>query len=153
MTKLNETREALTRAVLETFADMAFMEVIPEDDRKDDFDVGQLVTIEFAKPINGQMLLYMPIDTKQKIAEYIYGVEWDNISSNQVDDCLLELLNVLAGNFLKNLGVSEEKHSISLPQLLYDDSEIDLPDERETQFFNAEDHPFNVSVWYRQMNT
>lgn len=144
----NKVNRALSFAVEKTFAEMAFIDAAPTAQSLTDLSAGQLIHIGFARPVEGQITLYLAASLKRLIVENIFGKSWEETEDDEIDDCLLELLNVLAGNFLKELGESEEKHSISLPQLLYDDSKFE--DLTDISFFDydAEGHPFRVSVYY-----
>jgi CheY-specific phosphatase CheX len=140
--------EAVTQAVEKTFADMAFIDAIRIESGSGMLPKGQLIHIGFAKPVEGHITLYLDAPLKRLITENIFGKTWDATDDDEIDDCLLELLNVLAGNFLKELGESEEQHHISLPQLLYDDETIAALADTQVYNFDAEGHPFGVSVQY-----
>ena len=149
---MQQTRDKVRRAVVQatekTFADMAFIDATEVHDGSTESSAGQLAHIGFTRPIQGQIILYMPTPLKNLAVENIYGRSWEEIGTGEFDDCLLELLNVLAGNFLNELGVSEESHGISLPQMLFDDSEIENHGQFKRYYFDAEGNPFQVSVCY-----
>ncbi len=144
----NDVRRALVKATETTFADMAFIDATEVIDYPGESDTGQLIHIDLTHPLDGWITLYLSTPLKQRVVENIFGLCWEEIGSGKIDDCLLELLNVLAGSFLKELGVSEEKHSISLPQLLFDDLEIEGHAEFAHYYFDAEGNPFHLSVSY-----
>ena len=137
---------ALVRATKKTFANMAFVDVAEIPDHPGQVHAGQLTHIVFTQPIEAQITLYLSTPVTNLVVVNIFGRSVEEIGSGEFDDCLLELLNVLAGNFLKELGVSEGKHNVSLPQLLFDDSDIVSRTKFRQYYFDAEGDSFVVSV-------
>ena len=78
----------------------------------------------------------------KKIVENIYGENWENLNPDQTDDCLLELCNVLAGNYLIEVYGEDARRDMSLPQLLFDEKHLIKDDNTQEFFFTAEDVPF-----------
>lgn len=144
LTKEN-TKDALLKAIQSTLGEMAFIDVI-EAEEPQEFETGQLMFIEFYKPIHGRLLLALPIEIKQAIVENIHATDWNELSVNEIDDCLLELLNVLGGNFLRELEGGEVKVHLSFPTVLFSLEEIlDLDSFWEFNF-DAEGSPLTISV-------
>jgi hypothetical protein len=139
-------RTSLLQAVTESFADMAFIDAVPVQNPEILPEASHILYISFSKPISGDISLYLSTPCKQKIVENVYGKEWIDLQDEEIDDCLLELVNVLAGRFLKYSFDETEKHSMSLPQLLFDDAEVpDMP-QRDDCFFDAEGVIFKVEI-------
>ena len=63
-----------------------------------------------------------------------------------IDDCLLEMLNVLAGSFLNSYYGEEVKYSLTFPEILFDDKEIDEGAKSHIFYFDAEGIVFKVSI-------
>lgn len=141
-----QIRDAVYRSVERTFADMAFIDAVAVESPDEAIQSGQLVHIEFAEPMRGHMTLHLSTGLKRLVVENIVGRSWADVNTEAFDDCLLELLNVLAGNFLSELGESEKQYSITLPQLLFDEKESGDGSEKLVFHFNAEDNPLQVSV-------
>lgn len=55
---------------------------------------------KITRPRRGVMHLIMLKECKKCVAENIHDNSWETLSVNQIDDCLLQLLNVLEGNVL-----------------------------------------------------
>ena len=92
------------------------------------------------------MALLLPAGLKRLAVENVHGKAWEELTPEKIDDCLLELLNVLAGNFLSDLCGAETRQYMALPELLFE--EMDLQDgvEPETFHYDAEGHEFTVCV-------
>jgi len=129
-----DTRSALERTVVESFSEMAFIDAVPT--QPGEIAVSHIMHLQFSGPESGELVLHLPHGCKQRIVENIYGEDWNNLHSSEIDDCLLELLNVIAGNFLQVLFGDTTTYDISLPQLLFDDSK--LRGEFVECFFDAE---------------
>ena len=134
---------ALHRAITESFSDMAFIDVVPAQCHEEAPEASHILFISFSKPIAGYISLYLSTECKQKIAENIYGKNWEDLKDEEIDDCLLEMVNVLAGRFLR-FSREEEKHAMSLPQLLFDDSEVPDTQHCDVCLFDAEGIIFKV---------
>ncbi|MBB6481480.1 chemotaxis protein CheX [Spirochaeta isovalerica] len=115
---------AFNDAVIETFAEMAFIDVVPEPHREGKISYTGIMGLEFSRPGRGHILFYMTKDCKKELVENIYGEEWIRLSDMEIDDCLLEILNVLAGDFLKNLFGEKDKVVMSFPRLYFDEENI-----------------------------
>lgn len=140
-----KAKEALIAATKNTLAEMAFLDVIALD-QKTDFETGQLLYIEFSKPIHGRMLLAFPTEMKQEVVENIHATAWEDLSVSEIDDCLLELLNILGGNFLRELHEDNTRVQLSFPHVLFSLEEIsDLQNFKE-YYFDAEGNSFSVSL-------
>lgn len=140
-----QAKQAVLQAAQSTLGEMAFIDVI-EAEAPQEFGAGQLMFIEFYKPVRGRLLLAMPAAIKQAIVENIHATEWGELSVSEIDDCLLELLNVLGGNFLRELEGGDTKVQLSFPTVLFGLEEISDLDSFWHFDFDAEGAPFTVSL-------
>ena len=138
-----DIKEALVESVRNTFADMLFLDVM-ESGALDLKNFSHIIRIRILDPENLELVLWLPLELKIEIAETIYGIPWDEISDTEIDDSLLELLNVLAGNFLSVYAGPDKKYNISLPEILFDEDELERND-RDEIFFNVEGKPLKIS--------
>ncbi len=143
-----EVSKALVEAVGATFADLAFLDAEPVDDRPGEPNPGQIVAIEFLQPLAGYLVLHLSAATKQSIIENIHGVEWKSLSGAEVDDCLMELVNVTAGSFLSLVGAGNGRHALSLPRVLYDESDLLADDDLVDYCFSINGETARVSLKY-----
>ncbi|WP_020612288.1 chemotaxis protein CheX [Sediminispirochaeta bajacaliforniensis] len=138
--------KALINAIALTFADMSFLDVQPASD-SGELEDGQLLHITFVAPISGGMILMLPLELKRQIVENVHAASWEDLTTAQIDDCLLELLNVLAGNFLQILFGEETKINLSFPEVLFERSEVNHCERYSDYYFSAEGTLLVVSVY------
>lgn len=141
-----EIKEALDSAIALSFADMSFLDVQPALEEKDVVE-GQLLHINFLSPASGGMLLHLPLELKQQTVENIHAKPWEDLNIAEIDDCLLELLNVLAGNFLQQLLGEETRVNLSFPEVLFELTEIDAIESYENYYYSAEGIGLSVSLY------
>ena len=137
--------QALHAAVVKTFAEMAFVDVAAADEHAV-VRSSHMLTILLFKPARGELALLLPVGCKRLLVENIYGASWDELADAARDDCLLELLNVLAGNFLNELFGTSVEHSLSLPEMAYDDARARDTNRFVQLTFDAEEQPFRVAL-------
>ncbi|MAG14046.1 MAG: hypothetical protein CMN78_05570 [Spirochaetales bacterium] len=139
-------KHSLDTSIEETFADMAFMDVTRLEGAKVGFQHNQIMHISFLEPIRGDIALVLPSECKRSLVENIYGDDWRALHDDRIDDCLLEILNVVAGRFLTDYCGSNQTHIMSLPSMLFDEKEIANLDGHSEFLFDAEGMPFKVNI-------
>ncbi len=137
---------ALLESVTTTFAEMAFIDVSMCADPPESVQYSHILRISFTKPITGEIAVFLPTDCKQLVVENIYGTEWDALHASEIDDCLLELLNVLGGNFLAAYSGTTEGHELSLPELVFDEEGLGERENAMDVYFDAEDRSFRATI-------
>lgn len=140
-----EVGSALLKAIQKTFMDMAFVDIIPADGGRD-VNYSSVLYINFFQPVAGGMILRLSKEFKMTIVENVHGSDWESLTSDEIDDCLLEILNVLAGNFLNEYCGKSIGHNMSFPQLLFDEQEVVALEEYASYYFDAEGIIFQVDV-------
>lgn len=136
---------ALVDAVAETFSDMAFVDALPADEPGAPADA-QVFAIDVMSEQALRMVMRLSLDSKKAIAENIHGREWSDLHSVEIDDCLLEFLNVLAGSFGRNYWGDDSRYKLSFPSV-----EIQMPEEMGIEppmefWFDAEGTPISFVV-------
>ena len=140
-------RDAFVTATQETFSDMAFIDVEATEARDGALGLSHVTYLTFSEPESGAVALFLPYDCKRLIVENIYGAEWESVGAEAIDDCLLELLNVLAGEFLAEFFGADRRREVSLPTLLFDESSITDDGGKFTSYhFEAEGIPFKAAL-------
>lgn len=147
--KSEKVHEALVKSIQMTMMDMAFVDVI-EADEIPDVHHSNVLYLNFTHPVSGGIILRLSKDCKMTIVENIHGSNWDSLSSDEIDDCLLEVLNVLAGNFLNFYCGKESGHNMSFPQMLFDEGEVPDADDFASFYFDAEGVIFRADVCVSQ---
>jgi hypothetical protein len=93
------------------------------------------------------MALFLPFECKNTIAQNIYGKDIKELKSEEIDDCQLELLNVLIGNVLSFYYGGKKKYKVDLPSILFDEDEIEWnKKEIKEYYFDAEGCKFKLVV-------
>ncbi len=141
------TRAALTAAV-KTFESMAFIDV-SQTAAVDISSCGQVfyIAIAIKAPWRGHLVLYLPEGGKKKILENIYGRDFEDLSETEINDCLLEILNVLAGNFMSLLYGESADFQLGFPKVvLENDSVLQNNTEPLCLFFDAEGETFKIGI-------
>ena len=141
--------QSVVSSVVKTFSDMAFIDVVAIPGLSEKLEYSHIIRITIFEPEEGEIALFLPSKCKKLIVENIYGEDWSTLQAVEIDDCLLEILNVLAGNFLNEYCGKEVKHNISLPELLFDDSRIHGSNGFAHFYFDAEEIPFRVSICFK----
>jgi hypothetical protein len=139
-------KNAIETAVVESFSEMAFIDVAFTQECVEESQISHILFLSFSEPEAGYISLYLSTECKKKIVENIYGKDWAELQDEDIDDCLLELVNVLAGRYLKFSYGEEAKHSMSLPQLLFDETELPEYKDNGIFYFSAEEVPFKVGI-------
>lgn len=93
-----KARMTLKQAVSETFNKMAFICVTESNYKHVIFK--NRIKIDFSYPFTGGIILFFMDDLKKRIVEKIYGKKWIKLSTDIKDDCMVELINAVARNFL-----------------------------------------------------
>ena len=142
-----DRERALEAAVIKTFSEMAFVDVVPATaPQSEEIEFSHLLYISYDQPEKGAIVLFLSAQCKKLIVENIYGKRWDCLQATEIDDCLLELLNVLAGNYLSERNGADSKHHMSLPELLFDEKQLADGGDPKSMWFDAEGIPFRISI-------
>lgn len=136
----------LDEAVQMSFGEMAFIDAVPLKDLEEEVDTHQILFLDFQEPARGWIALFLPLALKKQISENIYAKDWGELNSEEIDDCLLELLNVLGGNFLSLYAGGDTRHNLSFPQVLFDEGEVPEDDSILSSSFDGEGIPFIIKM-------
>lgn len=146
MNRTGTTRtDALREAIAETFTEMAFLDAIPTE-APPESDHSQVFAIQVQGEETCRLVLDLPLEIKRSIVENIHGLTWDDLSSSEIDDCLLEFLNVLGGAYGRIYLGDEARYKLSFPEV-----RIGIPDELEgrpieSHWFDAYGQLFAVHI-------
>ena len=135
--------DSLNKAVIDTFGEMAFIDVLSVDEHQ--VESRQITSIDIASPFRGKIIVRLPFSIKKNIVEFIHGADWDTLKPDQIDDCLLELLNVMGGTFLFNIFGEETSYKVLFPEMIFDESELEKDSDSLDLYYEAEGDYFSVS--------
>ena len=145
MTK-EEIREAIIKSIESVFSEMIFIDTLHMDEKPENFTYTQILYIDIISPVNGYIIAYLPLELRKTIVETVHSTDWDEMHATKIDDCLLEILNVIAGNFMADLLGRDVKYNISLPAVNYDEEDIENLQDSQEIYFNAEGPVFRINV-------
>ena len=145
MTK-EKIKKSMIKAIESVFSEMVFIDTNHIDEKPEEFVYTQILYIDIISPSNGYIIAYLPIELRKTIVETIHSTDWDEMHATEIDDCLLEILNVIAGNFMTDLLGHNEKYNISFPAVNYDEEDIENIDSSQEIYFDAEGPVFRINV-------
>jgi len=137
--------EAVNQAVVSTFEQMAFLDVSPGGTGVA-LTEGPVLFLAYTQPVAGDFSLFLPKELKFQVAEAIYGENWHQLSTTQLDDSLLELMNVLVGRILSAHFGPQTTYAMGLPTVLYDPPISPKGCHREEFCFHRDEIAFTL-VW------
>ena len=146
-TKANNLKDAVINGVKKTFQEMAFIDVINIENEDLNVDYKHILFVNILEPLLGKICLYLSYECKKRILENIYGKNMKELHINEIDDCQLELLNILVGNILSFYYKNKKKYMLDLPKILFDEQEVrgDTKD-MKAYYFDAEGCYFKLLV-------
>lgn len=137
--------EAITRAAIKTFEEMAFIQIIKADKTNNKIQLNNCYQIEIIDPITATLYLRLDDELKNKIAENIYSNNISQLTNYSISDCIEELLNILAGNILGEYFEDFMKYKLELPQLICNSIETDTMKEKIIlAFYTEEDYQLQI---------
>ena len=139
-------KDAMVKTIESVFSDMIFIDTLHMEESPEGFEYTQILFIDILSPQNGYIIAYLPLDLRKTIVETIHSTDWDDMHASEIDDCLLEILNVVAGNFMAELLGRDQKYNISFPAVNYDEEDIENLEQSQEIYFNAEGPVFRINV-------
>ena len=148
-----KTKESIILGVKKTFEEMAFIDVTLLKNPENNIDFKHILYVDILEPVIGKIALYLPFECKKMIAENVYGKDLTELNTDEIDDCQLEILNVLVGNYLSFLYGGRKKYKIDLPRILFDEGELHWKKSTShSLYFDAEGVMFKVVVDFKNTN-
>ncbi len=118
MIEHNPLYQSMINAVSQTLENMAFMEVLEHFDSSYEIPVEELVwnSLLINDPVQGEVRLAMSTTLLKTLTGNIFGIDDEEITQQQMDDILNELLNTIVGLFLTNLVADDQEYKMGLPE-------------------------------------
>lgn len=143
----NKVKQAIIDATIKTFEEMTFMDALHVTDVVKIDDSAIKVSIDLLAPLAAKMIIILTTELQQQIVENIYCDEIDTLGDKLKSDCIEELLNVLAGNFLRKFHGPGKTYKMELPEIVFDPLENNDSNTIRLQF-NVEDHITDILFIY-----
>ncbi|MEI8092829.1 MAG: hypothetical protein WCG80_01315 [Spirochaetales bacterium] len=139
------TEDSVLSVVRATFEEMTFLDVGPAGPNPAKVESGPILFLPYSHPRVGSLSLSMPKEIKFLSSENIYGESWKELSSEQIDDSLLELLNVLVGRLLTLHFGEQSGYVMGLPTVLFDEPIADHGAETQDFVFQIDAYQFHLT--------
>jgi hypothetical protein len=149
MTVFNEYAPLINKILADVLGEMSFIDVEPADKVLPPDKVSHILRLDYSYPERGGFFLFLPYELKELFVENIYGEDWKKLTSQQIDDSLLEVLNIFAGRFLTDYYGQNQKYTMTIPSLVYDEDELLFHGESFDYFFTAEGRTIRLT-WVRE---
>ena len=143
----DKIKDAMIKTIESVFSDMIFIDTLHLEEAPESFEYTQILFIDVISPQAGYIIAYLPLALRKTIVETIHSLDWNDMHASEIDDCLLEILNVVAGNFMTEFLGRDHKYNISFPAVNYDEEDIENLEESQEIYFNAEGPVFRVNVF------
>jgi chemotaxis protein CheY-P-specific phosphatase CheC len=149
MTVFNEYAQMVTKNLASVMGEMSFIDLESSDKVLPSDKVSHILRLDYTYPERGAFFLFLPYELKELFVENIYGEDWKKLTSQQIDDSLLEVLNIFAGRFLTDYYGQNQKYNMTIPSLVYDEEELLFHGESFDFYFTAEGNPIRLT-WVRE---
>ncbi len=110
----NDLQDAMFEAASETLENMAFMEVTPLRERRE--EIKYFSTMDVLTPVSGTLTLVTTPKLAQEITEGLVDPEDGEPSEEMIFDALSELINTIGGRLMRVLTPEDETFSLGLPK-------------------------------------
>ncbi|MDP3478726.1 MAG: chemotaxis protein CheX [Desulfoprunum sp.] len=118
MTALSgDFQKALVAAVLETFENLAFMEPEFSPDKEFVAEVTFCCSLAIRTPLQCSIQIAMDEDLGKLITATIWSRQKDSVDEQMCRDALAELLNTIAGRFMKAVLPADQTFQLGLPEI------------------------------------
>jgi CheY-specific phosphatase CheX len=136
-------RKSLTESIFDVLENMFFLPVQQSNQhmslsdwfRKEEKLVGS--ELRFSGPSNGRFFLMIPLEEAQEASATFLGIEKDDVTQDQREDTIKEMLNMIGGRTLSGFDKEGVFH-LELPEYVGDDPLMALKDRDEAIFILLE---------------
>ncbi len=140
----NHVVTALTRSVTMAMEEMAFLGVKRIEGGGIESEPAYFVNLQ--SPVKGALILSIPQDGKGKLAGNVYGKARSDISGAEIDDCILELVNVITAQFMIRLDFKKIQYILGVPKLIFRQGDLYSYPYSYDYSFEAEGIPFQIRL-------
>lgn len=111
--------QAMLHAASQTLENMLFIEVGEHFDQSYEIPAEELVwtSMLINDPVQGELRLAMPQTLLKNLTANIFAMDEDEISEEQMNDIINEMLNTIGGLYMTKLLADDQKYQLGLPVL------------------------------------
>jgi len=116
-------KEILSHAAVDTFEKLAFLFCFQEEDRDVLFQASATgASLSFMGPFSGKLLIMLSNQILPELAANMLGLgDEEETTSEQQQDALRELTNVLCGNLLPAIAGDRVVFNVDIPRIITDE--------------------------------
>jgi CheY-specific phosphatase CheX len=110
--------QAMLNAISQTLENMAFTEAKEHYDQSVEIPAHELLWayLVVLDPLLGEIRLALPKQALKELTGSVFSLDDEEITQEQMDDILHEVLNTIAGLFMTNLLTDNQAFKIGLPE-------------------------------------
>ena len=143
---VKKAAEKISQAVINTFQDMAFIETVKIPKPGQDVKSENILGIDIIKPLSSKIIMIFSDSLKEKIIMNVLSSGNFMYQEEQKTDIALEMLNIIAGNFIMGYFDNKENYKMEPPHTLVRTHEGPVGNaENLDLYFNAEDEIVKVT--------
>jgi putative two-component system response regulator len=139
-----EVSEALVRSVNTVTEEMAFLNA--KRVSLEDIASEPAFFIHLQAPVRGALILSILEEDKKRLAGFMYGKEPALVTGREANECLLEFVNVVSGQFIQALEIEKIEYVVGIPKLFSREGDLYSYAHSYDFFFNAEGIRFKVRL-------
>ncbi|MEA3414687.1 MAG: chemotaxis protein CheX [Thermodesulfobacteriota bacterium] len=112
---MKKTEETMRLSIFEVFEKMFYIFLEPLKDESDEYDME--AAISFEGSMSGEIRILLSMDIVKTMIQNMLGLKEDEITTQIMEDCSKEAVNVICGNFLDKLN-STMVFNLSMPSFV-----------------------------------
>ncbi len=109
-------RQKLMESIFEVFEKMLFVFLEPSEGPGSGFEMGAAIQFQDDK-LGGECRIWLSRKLAGSIAHNMLGIEEAQVSAKCAEDCVVESVNMICGNFLAKFDAARTFH-LSIPSLV-----------------------------------
>ena len=98
---MKEMNEAMRAAIFDVFERMFYVFLEPLHDEYSDYAMGS--SIKFDGALHGELMILVSEELAKTMVQNLLGLQSEEITEQDIEDCVKEAANMICGNFLSNL--------------------------------------------------
>lgn len=102
---MKKIEETMRLSIFEVFEKMFYIFLEPLNDESDEYDMD--AAIRFKGSMSGEIRILLSMDIVKTMIQNMLGLKEDEITTQRMEDCSKEAVNVICGNFLGKLNSSK----------------------------------------------
>ena len=127
--------ETMRSSIFEVFEKMFYIFLEPLDDESNDYDMEAAIKLDGF--LNGKIRILLSMDMAKAMIQNMLGLEEDEITTQKMEDCSKEAVNMICGNFLGKFD-STKVFNLTIPSFSMEIASIE-PDKNACRMDFASD--------------